>query len=298
LTAPPTDPPLTPGGPWVVALGGGHGLATTLRALRHYAGRITAVVTVADDGGSSGRLRESIGVPAPGDLRRCLEALSDHCGLWGRVFSYRFEAGELEGHALGNLVLAGLAAATGDFAVALEEAARMVGAVGTVLPATAEPVTLKADIAGREVVGQVQLAYSDQGPISSISVVPADASPPAAVLEAIDQADQVVLGPGSLFTSVLAVAVVPGIREALAARSGGRIYVSNLRPQIPETAGFGAADHLAALRRHGVVVDVVVRDPAALPGPIPGVVVDANMARADGLGHDPGLLAAVLAALV
>jgi uncharacterized cofD-like protein len=256
------------------------------------------VVSVADDGGSSGRLRESFGVPAPGDLRRCLEALSDHRGLWGRAFSYRFEVGELEGHALGNLVLAGLAAATGDFAVALEEAARMVGSVGTVLPATAEAVTLKADIAGREVCGQVQLAYTDQGPISAVSVVPADARPPEAVLEAIAGADQVVLGPGSLFTSVLAVAVVPAIREALAARAGGRVYVSNLRPQIPETAGFRAADHLAALVRHGVTVDVVVRDSVALPGPIPGAVLDAPMARADGLGHDPALLAGVLAGLV
>ncbi len=143
--------------PRVVALGGGHGLAASLSAVRRYASEVTAIVSVADDGGSSGRLREAFGIPAPGDIRRCLVALGDAGSLWGRAFEYRFETGELEGHAFGNLVIAGLAASTGDFTTALTEAGRLVGAAGRVLPATAGPVVLKAEVAGEEVVGQVRV---------------------------------------------------------------------------------------------------------------------------------------------
>jgi uncharacterized cofD-like protein len=285
------------GGPRVVALGGGHGLAATLRAVRTYAADVTAIVSVADDGGSSGRLREAFGIPAPGDVRRCLVALGSPESLWGRAFEYRFEAGELEGHALGNLMITGLAAATGDFTTALREAGRLVGAVGRVFPATAGPVILKAEVAGHEVVGQVRVQDAD-GPKSHVSFVPADAAPPVEALAAIKEADQVILGPGSLYTSVLAVAAVPALREALAARSGGRVYVCNLRPQLPETAGFDAAAHVAALRDHGILVDSVVHDPAGMPaGPLDLPVVRAAVARPNGAAHDSDLLGAVLAKL-
>jgi uncharacterized cofD-like protein len=289
----------------VVALGGGHGLSVTLRAVRRYAGSVTAVVSVADDGGSSGRLRQIFGIPAPGDLRRCLVAMADPDSLWGRAFDHRFGAGELEGHAVGNLVIAGLAEVTGDFAVAVEEAARLLGVEGQVLPATSVPVVLKADVGGREVVGQARVADAD-GPISGVAIVPPDAPAPPEVVEAIAEADQVVIGPGSLFTSVLATCAVPDIRAALAARSGGRVYVCNLRPQLHETEGYGAVDHLAALASHGVVVDVMVHDPDALPlgggrrgltGADPTTVLAAAVARSDGDGHDVGRLAAVLAGL-
>jgi uncharacterized cofD-like protein len=278
----------------VVALGGGHGLAATLRAARQYAAEVTAIVSVADDGGSSGRLREAFGIPAPGDVRRCLVALGDEESMWGRAFEYRFQAGELAGHALGNLLITGLAAASGDFATALREAGCLVGAVGRVLPATAGPVSLKAEVAGQEVVGQVRVQDAD-GPKSRVSLVPTDAAPPPDAVAAIEEADQVVLGPGSLYTSVLAVTAVPALRRALEARQGGRVYVCNLRPQIPETAGFDAAAHVEALRDHGVMVDTVVHDPSHMPaGSLDMPVVQAAVARSDGLAHDPGRLAIVL----
>ncbi len=281
----------------MVALGGGHGLAATLRAVRRFAGEITAIVSVADDGGSSGRLRDAFGMPAPGDLRRCLVALGDPESLWGRAFEYRFEAGELEGHPLGNLVIAGLAGATGDFPRALLEAGRMVGAQGVVLPATVDPVVLKAQVGGHEVVGQVRV-QDTAGPISGVELVPADAEPPPAATRAIAAADQVILGPGSLYTSVLAVAVVPALRDALAARKGGRVYVCNLRPQIPETAGFDVAAHIRALRAHGIEVDVVIYDPMAMPtGSLDVPAIETPLARPDGLAHDPVRLAAVLSRL-
>jgi uncharacterized cofD-like protein len=286
-------------GPSVVALGGGHGLATTLRAARAYAGGITAVVSVADDGGSSGRLREIAGIPAPGDLRRCLVAMAADGSAWAPAFEYRFPAGsgDLAGHALGNLIIAGLANVTGDFGQALDLVGGLLGAIGRVVPATAVPVVLKAEVAGREVVGQVAVSETG-GAIGAVSLVPPDAPAPAEALAAIARADQVVMGPGSLYTSVLAVTAVPGIRATLEARAGGRVYVCNLRPQPPETAGFGEADHLRALLEHGVPVDLMIADGPPAEYVTAGVrVVRAPLARPDGSGHDPVGLAALLSRL-
>lgn len=305
----------------MVALGGGHGLASTLRAVRRYAGRLTAVVSVADDGGSSGRLRQSVGIPAPGDLRRCLVALADPESPWAQAFEHRFSAGDLKGHPLGNLIIAGLADFSGDFTEALRQSARLLGVSAQVLPATSGPVVLRADVAGREVVGQVNVAEAT-GRITSVALVPPDPSVPEEVVAALEEADQVVMGPGSLFTSVLAVGAVPEIRSALRRRVGGRVFVCNLRPQPPETAGFAAVDHLGAIVDHGVPVDVMVVDagyaaglpPTGLPptGPtgvdglgVAGVgepgravrILTAPLARPDRSGHDPVLLAAVLAQL-
>jgi uncharacterized cofD-like protein len=288
-----------PGGPHVVALGGGHGLATTLLALRRYAGRITAVVSVADDGGSSGRLRRMTGMPAPGDIRRCLVALAEPDSMWSRAFAHRFGPGDLDGHALGNLIIAGLAEVTGDFGRALEIAAELLGVTDRVLPATSVPVALKADIAGAEVLGQVNVQAA-RGRISAVSIVPPDAPTSAEVVDAVASADQVVIGPGSLFTSVLATCVVPEIRQALLARDGGRVYVANLRPQVPETAGFSPAELLTAVTAHGVVVDAMVVDaegPVPVPGPGGPRIVIAAVARSDRSAHDPVRLAAVLARL-
>lgn len=283
----------------MVALGGGHGLASTLRAARLYAGRLTAVVSVADDGGSSGRLREIAGIPAPGDLRRCLVALAAEGSPWAPAFEYRFPAGsgDLEGHALGNLLIAGLANVTGDFGRGLDLAADLLGAIGRVVPATSVPVVLKAEISGEEVLGQVAVSET-AGVINSVSIVPPDAAVPDEALEAIADADQVVLGPGSLYTSVLAVAAVPGIRAALEARPSGRVFVCNLRPQPPETAGFGEVEHLAAVLGHGVPVDVMVCGASHGHPSIHGVeVVRGELGRPDGRGHDPERLAAVLSRL-
>ncbi|MGH9165060.1 MAG: gluconeogenesis factor YvcK family protein, partial [Acidimicrobiales bacterium] len=293
----PVRPTGNPGGPRVVAIGGGHGLAATLQAVRTYAGEVTAIVSVADDGGSSGRLREAFAIPAPGDLRRCLVALGDPASVWVKAFEHRFDAGELEGHALGNLVIAGLASAGGDFLAALDEAGRLLGAAGRVLPATTTPVVLKAETGGTEVRGQVAVAAA--GHISKVSLVPPDAEVPAAALAALARADQVVLGPGSLYTSILAAAVVPALRRAIADTAAQVVYVANLRPQLPETAGYDVGDHVDALLTHGIEPDVVVWDGQAMArGTIVVQQVPVALARAGASGHDPARLAKALVDLL
>jgi uncharacterized cofD-like protein len=290
-------------GPAVVALGGGHGLATALRAIRCYAGSITAIVSVADDGGSSGRLRRDLGVPPPGDIRRCLVALAGDDSVWSSAFEHRFREGDLEGHALGNLVLVGLAETLGSFPDALDEAGRLLGAVGRVLPATVEPVVLKAQLTGEVVEGQVAVANC-QG-IQRLELVPADAAATPDAVDAILSADQVVYAPGSLYTSVLPVLCVAGLRDAISTARARVVQVANLRPQHPETAGMGAADHLAAVLAHGARVDTFLLDTGD------GLVVDrsrlqalgvetvrAPVARPHGLAHDPERLALALCALL
>ncbi len=302
--------------PEVVALGGGHGLAAALRAVRRYASSITAIVSVADDGGSSGRLRRDLGVLPPGDLRRCLVALADDA-TWAAAFEHRFAAGELEGHALGNLVLVGLTETTGDFTAALDAAGRLLGAVGRVLPATTEPVVLKAEIGGpdvgarnggklghvREVEGQV--AVQNSRDIRRVELVPADVPAPRDALEAIARADQVVLAPGSLYTSLLPVLCVQEIRAAIAATPGRVLQVANLRVQVPETAGLDGTDHLRVVLAHGARVDTFLsaEDGALAVSPESvqalGVVpVSVVLARPHGLAHDPERLASALHALL
>ena len=287
----------------MVALGGGHGLAATLQAARRYAGDLTAIVSVADDGGSSGRLRAAFGIPPPGDLRRCLVALDDPDSPWTAAFEYRFDAGELQGHALGNLVIAGLAEATGDFELALAEAGRVLGAFGRVLPATREPVVLKGEVrspdgnGGLSVEGQVNVG--EAAGLIGVSLIPPDPEPPQAALDALAAADQVVIGPGSLFTSVLAVVAVPALRAALKVTPGRKVYVCNLRQQDPETTGYDVAAHVDAVRAHGVDVDVVLCHPGALPrGSLDVPCVERPLARTGGLAHDPVQLAAALSDLV
>ena len=288
---------MTPDGPRVVAVGGGHGLAATLRAARRYAGELTAIVSVADDGGSSGRLRRQLGIAPPGDLRKCLVALADERSLMAQAFEHRFDSDELAGHALGNLVLTGLASECGDLQRALDEAGRLLGTVGRVVPATTEPVVLKADAEAGEVEGQT--AVMQAAHIRRVSLVPDD--PPASplALEALARADQVVVGPGSLFTSVLAAAAVPAIADAIRRCPGRRVYVANLRPQAAETAGYDVAAHVTALGAHGVVVDDVLADPACIPlGAVELRMAEGSLARPNGLAHDPVRLAAALSGLV
>ena len=280
-------------GPAVVGLGGGHGLAVTLTALRRYAGDITAVVSVADDGGSSGRIRKDFGLPAPGDIRRCLVALAGEPGsAWARAFGHRFPGGDVEGHVLGNLVLAALVEATGSFIAAVEEAGRLLQTTGRVYPATEGAVVLTAESAVGRLVGQT--AVEDHASaLTTVEISPRDARSPAQVLEALQRADQIVLGPGSLFTSVLAVAAVSEIREILATRR--TVFVCNLKPS-KETLGFTASDHVEALRRHGVRPDVVLVDPEAIEvGDVDGPTTVATcLADTDGWAHDPELLARAL----
>lgn len=282
-------------GPRVVAIGGGHGLSSSLAAARRYAGDLTAVVTVADEGGSSGRLRAAFGIPAPGDLRRCLVALGDPSSPWATAFEHRFGAGELEGHALGNVMMAGLIEQTGSLMRALDLMAGILGVTGRVLPATTEPVVLKAAAGAFEVEGE--LAVRDTTGITRVSLVPADPEPPADAVAALLDADQVVIGPGSLFTSVLAVVAVPRLREALATTPGRRVYVCNLRAER-ETDGYGVGDHVRALVDHGLVPDVVVCHPGALPtGAVPVPCLEAPVAVPGAAVHDAALLGGVLAGL-
>ncbi len=283
--------------PRVVAIGGGHGLAATLRAVRRYTADVTAVVSVADDGGSSGRLRELLKVMPPGDLRKCLVALAEPGSLLAQAFARRFAEEELAGHALGNLVLAGLMDAAGDPVAGLDEACRLLGVQGRVLPATSEPVVLEAIAACGQVAGQVAVMGTDR--IRRVSLVPADAVAPAPVVEAIASADQVVIGPGSLFTSVLAAVVVPGVAEAVRRTRARTVYLCNLRPQVPETRDFTVADHVAMLIEHGIEPDVTVCDPGGIEvGAPPAPVVCTQLARPNGQAHDPVRLAEVLADLI
>jgi len=284
-------------GPRVVAVGGGHGLAATLRAGRRYAGELTAIVSVADDGGSSGRLRRQLGIIPPGDLRKCLVALAEDDSALAGAFEHRFDADELTGHALGNLVIAGLLASCGDPQTGLDEVARLLGAVGRVVPAATEPVVLKAEADAGEIEGQTAVMRTAH--IHRVSLVPRDPPASPVALAALARADQVVVGPGSLFTSVLAAVAVPGIAEAVRRSPGRRVYVANLRPEGEETAGFDVAAHVAALAAHGVPVDVVLADPAAIDlGHLDVAVVVAPLAKANGLAHDPERLAAALGRLV
>jgi uncharacterized cofD-like protein len=288
--------------PHVVAVGGGHGLAATIRAVRRYARRTTAVVATADDGGSTGRLRNGLALPAPGDLRRCIEAMAgERGGSLAAALDYRFAGTDVEGHALGNLILAGLTAVTGDFVASVGELCRLVGLdprLGRVLPATVEPVVLRAEAgAGRAVTGQVAITRTPG--IDRVVLDPADARAPADAIEALVGADQVVLGPGSLFTSVLAAAVVDDVREAVKQARGPRVYVCNVRAEAGETRGYDVAAHVAALRRHGIEPDVVLAQKGALPlGEVDVEVFEADVARPHGLAHDPAKLAAALAHLL
>ncbi len=289
----------------VVGIGGGHGLATTLRAARLYADNVSAVVTVADDGGSSGRLTSELGIPPPGDIRNCLVALANG-GPLAEMFQHRFSKGALQGHPIGNLVIAALAEMRGDFAKAVEEAGELIGADGKVYPATTDLVQLSALVEGGVVDGQVAVAQT-QAPIRSVHLRPSSPAAYPRAVYAILGADQVVIGPGSLFTSIIATLLVPGIGQALADTRARRIFVCNARPQAGETEGFDVVDHVAALVRHageGSVDAVVVQrppspSPVSLPAgewPWPRIeLIEADVAPS-GI-HDPECLAKVLASL-
>ena len=212
--------------------------------------------------------------------------------MLARAFEHRFDDGELAGHALGNLVLAGLVEATGDLVAGVDEAGRLLGAVGRVLPATTDKVTLKADGRRRRGPGAGRGQRSRPHP-PGLARARAGRRRRRRRSRRWPTADQVVIGPGSLYTSVLAAVAVPGIADALAATSGQRVYVCNLRPELPETAGYDVGDHVAALKEHGVDVDVVLWDPSAgvSAGRVDGSVVGTALTGPNGLVHDPARLA-------
>jgi uncharacterized cofD-like protein len=282
---------MTPASKRAVAIGGGTGLPKVLQCLLELDCETTAVVTTADDGGSSGHLRRELGILPPGDARNCLVAMASEpgCSL-ASIFSYRFPHGEgLAGHALGNLVIAALADIEGSFPAALDAAGRLLGSRGRVVPSTLDDVVLVAeDVEGAHVIGQRNVAASAT-PIARVRFIGGEATafPPAA--EAIEHADLVLIGPGSLFTSILPNFLAAGIRDAVLATRGTVVYVCNVANQRGETTGMDAADHLDALKRHGLegAVDVVLlHDEAAHPLP-PDL---------DPVRSGPGVLARIRAA--
>lgn len=311
----------------VVALGGGHGLAASLAALRILVDDLTvddlsAIVTVADNGGSSGRLRGEFGVLPPGDLRMALAALcgDDEWGdTWARVMQHRFAGdGEMRGHVIGNLLIVGLWELLGDHVDALDWVGKLLGAKGRVLPMALAPMDISAQVRGlgadpdelTTVRGQVEVATTE-GVISSIHLDPPDPPVSETATRAIADADWVFLGPGSWFTSVLPHLLVPGLHDALVGTTARVGVVLNLGEQAGETGGFGPADHLAVLVEHApdLAIDVVLADEGAVGADLPELkeVVEATGARlvvddvasADrGAQHDPQKLAAAYARIL
>jgi uncharacterized cofD-like protein len=329
-------------GPRVVAIGGGTGLSTLLRGLKEHTSNLTAVVTVADDGGSSGVLRAELGIPAVGDIRNCIVALADAEPLMGRLLQYRFPGvgvaaagrdlaapdpdrpasrdqetppGGLGGHALGNLLLAALVELEhGDFEEAVREMNRVLAVRGRVVPATGTVITLSARLDdGTEVTGQSRIAKANQ--VDRVWVEPPDVRPTDEALEAIADAELIVIGPGSLFTSILPALLVPGIREAIAGSGALVVYACNVATQPGETGGFDLADHVDALARHDAahLADIVLAnnrfnanapagwlgEPVRLRWPparsrAPRLVLDDLVDPANAHHHDPERLAAAI----
>ncbi len=304
------------GSPRVVALGGGHGLAASLAALRRVTDDLTAVVTVADDGGSSGRLRRELGVLPPGDLRMALAALcgDDEWGrTWSEVIQHRFvSSGELHGHAVGNLLIVALWERLGDPVAALDWVGRLLGAQGRVLPMSSVPLDIIATVLGADaaapdsvsrVCGQEAVATTT-GAVVGITLVPEEPPACAEAVAAVRAADWVVLGPGSWFTSVLPHLLVPDLADAILTSRARRVVALNLAPQAGETAGFSPETHLEVLAAHApeLRIDVVLADPGAVTDiaalrrvaeALGAEVVIAPVAVGDGTPrHDPRRLAA------
>lgn len=311
-----TRPPRT--GPRVVALGGGHGLAATLRALRRVTDDITAIVGVSDDGGSSGRLRRELGVIPPGDLRMALAAL---CGddawgrTWSRVVQHRFGgAGELAGHALGNLIISALWEETSDIVTGLDWVGSLLGAHGRVLPLALEPLDIVAEVSGMHPIdpqqrmrvrGQVAVATTP-GQVERITLEPADVASTPQALAALQEADAIVLGPGSWYTSVIPHLLLPDMRQAIADAAAMRLVVLNLGTQSGETEHFHPHTHLDVLHEQApeLRLDVVLadtgfvsdRDALERSARRLGARLElTNLAEAEGVArHHPDLFAAAL----
>ena len=250
----------------VVAMGGGTGLSTLLKGLKRYVkppgeaaaaagaaaiGELNAVVTVTDDGGSSGRLRREFNILPPGDIRNCIVALSEDETLLSRLFQYRFPSGEgLEGHNLGNLFVAALTAVTGDFAEAVKLSSEVLATRGHIYPATTANVVLEALMAdGSRVQGETRITASP-GRIADLRMVPADPQPLPQALDAIAHADLITIGPGSLFTSLIPNMLVRGVPEAVARSQAAKVFICNLMTEANESLGLSAADHIKAIYRH------------------------------------------------
>lgn len=303
-------------GPKIVAIGGGTGLSTLLRGLKEHSNAITAIVTVADDGGSSGRLRRSLGVHPPGDFRQCIAALADTEPLMQSLFEYRFGDGDLGGHAFGNLFIVAMTGITGSFESALRASSRVLAVSGRIVPSTLSHVTLFAELEDARVMkGEHQVPQGD-APIRRVFLDPED--PPAypEAVGAILDADVVILGPGSLYTSVLPNLLVPHIADAVTATPATVIYVGNVATQPGETDGYGLDEHVDAIHRHlgrNVIGIVLGNDNLSVPLPAkwnvtavlpelssggPKLVTADLLNEARPTRHDPDKLAAAIVALL
>jgi uncharacterized cofD-like protein len=242
-------------GPKIVAIGGGHGLAVLLRGLKRYTFNITAIVTVADDGGSSGRLRRELGVLPPGDFRNCIAALADDEALTTQLFQYRFgNSSGLNGHSFGNLFITAMAEVSGSFEQAILESGRVLAIHGRTLPSTLQDVTLMADLRAESVgvsrvTGESSITEAD-GAIERVYLEPDDAPAYPDAVRALLEADLIVAGPGSLYTSVLPNLLVPDVTRAVATSRALKVYVCNVATQRGETEGYSTGDHIAALEAH------------------------------------------------
>ena len=248
-------------GPRIVTIGGGTGMSVLLRGLKEHTDNISAIVTVGDDGGSSGRLRENFGVLPPGDFRNCLIALSDDETLVRDLFQYRFDRGEgLEGHSFGNLFIAAMTDITGNFEAALEEFSRVLAVHGRVLPATNANIHLSAKLFDGTVVDGESNIGTNGGVIKELMIRPSDAAAVPAAIQAILDAEMIVIGPGSLYTSLLPNLLVKGIAEAVLNSDAQKLYICNVATEHGETIGYTVTDHVAALQKHTSreIVDYVI----------------------------------------
>ena len=258
-------------GPKIVAVGGGTGLSTMLRGLKKYTKNLTAIVTVADDGGGSGMLRQDLGMPPPGDIRHCMEALANTEPIMERLLTYRFTEGSLAGQSFGNLILAALNGITGSFEEAVAQMSHVLAITGRVIPVTSADVQLEAFFEnGASVVGESKIYACKKEQdcrIHHVRLIPERPKATPAALEAIGEADLILLGPGSLYTSVIPNLLVDGVSDAIRASGAMKVYVSNIMTQEGETEGYTLGDHLAALAAHGGpgLVDLVLANSRPLP---------------------------------
>ena len=234
----------------VVTIGGGTGLSVLLRGLKKYPLEITAVVTVADDGGSSGKIRSDMNIPSPGDIRNVIAALSDVEPYLEKMFQYRFDSGEVKGHPVGNLMIAAMTDIHGDFSTAVKVMSRILNVRGTVLPTTNDIATLNAVLSDGEIIRGESSITKAGGVIDHVYITPSRVKPNEDVLKAIEEADYIIMGPGSLYTSIIPNLVISNVSEKIRESKAKKIYVCNVMTQHGETDNYSVCDHIVAINKH------------------------------------------------
>ena len=288
-------------GPRVAVIGGGHGLSNMLRGLKRYTENISAIVTVADDGGGSGMLRQDLGMPPPGDIRNCLEALANTEPLMSELMHYRFTEGSLAGQSFGNLFLAALNGISTSFDTAVSRMSQVLAITGRVLPVTTADVQLEAEFEnGASVVGESKIFYckkKEDCRITKVRLIPEHPRALPEAVEAIREADMIVLGPGSLYTSIIPNLLVDGIVEAILQSDALKVYVANVMTQEGETEGYTASDHIAAILQHSApgLFDLCLTNSSPVP---PDVAARYAQEGAEPLRYDAGRCAALGVELV